>query len=51
MPENDIQHIFEIIETALTDNGYHVIDGDKSSAILRNPGTGCDFELQITPVE
>ena len=46
----DVLDIFEVIEDALADAGYKILDGDSSSVIIRDAKNDMDFEIKVTEI-
>ena len=42
------QKIFEVIETALANNGFQVLDGDRDCVIIRDKAADKDFQISVT---
>lgn len=39
--------IFEVIEKALALAGYRVLDGGRSSIVIRHPNSDSDYEISV----
>ena len=46
----DVLDIFEVIEDALANAGYKILDGDSSSVIIRDSENDMDFEIKVTEI-
>ena len=42
--------IFDVIETALARAGYKIMDGDKTSVIVRHTNSDTDYEIRLTEI-
>lgn len=49
--DNEIENIFDVIESALSSCGFTVMDGDHSSIIIRNKISGIDYLISIQEEE
>lgn len=45
----DTQKIFDVIETALANAGYVILDGDQDTVIVRDKASDSDFSIHIEP--
>lgn len=46
-----VQDIFDIIETALEESGYTIMDGDGDSVLIRNKAENKDYEIKISELD
>lgn len=46
-----MEDIFAIIEAALREHGYKVLEGDRDNSFVRRIKDGADFEIKASKIE